>query len=56
MWKIIKAIIAGKSREEVYKMLSDDEKGLLINISSSYGITRQQRRKSERDAKRKVRR
>lgn len=56
MWKIIKAIVAGKSREEVYDMLSEDDRQILISMSSSYGITRQQRRKQERDAKRKVHR
>lgn len=52
MWKIVQAILSGKSREEVYNMLSPEQKETLNSLAIANGINRQQRRKLERDAKR----
>lgn len=51
MWKIVQAILSGKSREEVYNMLSPEQKETLNSLAIANGINRQQRRKLERDAK-----
>lgn len=51
MWKIVQAILSGKSREEVYNMLSPEQKETLNSLAAANGINRQQRRKLERDAK-----
>jgi hypothetical protein len=51
MWKIVQAILSGKSREEVYNMLSPEQKETLNTLAIANGINRQQRRKLERDAK-----
>lgn len=57
MWNIIQGILSGKSREDIYDMLSQEEKDGLKKMAAAYGISRQQRRKKEReDAKRKVHR
>ena len=50
--KIVQAILSGKSREEVYNMLSPEQKETLNSLAIANGINRQQRRKLERDAKR----
>lgn len=49
--KIVQAILSGKSREEVYNMLSPEQKDTLNSLAIANGINRQQRRKLERDAK-----
>lgn len=49
--KIFQAILSGKSREEVYNMLSPEQKETLNSLAAANGINRQQRRKLERDAK-----
>ena len=49
--KIFQAILSGKSREEVYNMLSPEERDKLNSLAAANGINRQQRRKLERDAK-----
>lgn len=49
--KILEAIFGGKSREEVYNMLSPEERDKLNSLAAANGINRQQRRKLERDAK-----
>lgn len=51
MKNILKAILSGKSREEVIDMLSDDDKAILEGVAKNIGFTRQQRRKMMRDAK-----
>lgn len=51
MYKILKAILSGKSKKEVIGMMSDDEKAILTGVSKYVGLTRQQRRKMMRDAK-----
>nr|DAK73718.1 MAG TPA: hypothetical protein [Caudoviricetes sp.] len=51
MWKIVQAILSGKSREEVYSMLSPEQKETLNSLAATNGINRKQRRKLERDAK-----
>lgn len=51
MHKILKAILSGKSKKEVIDMMSDDEKAILTGVSKNVGLTRQQRRKMMRDAK-----
>lgn len=52
MWEIVQAILSGKSREEVYSMLSPEQKETLNSLAAANGINRKQRRKLERDAKR----
>ncbi len=49
--KIVQAILSGKSREEVYSMLSPEQKETLNSLAAANGINRKQRRKLERDAK-----
>lgn len=49
--KIFQAILSGKSREEVYNMLSPEERDKLNSLAAANGINRQQRRKLECDAK-----
>lgn len=49
--KIFQAILSGKSREEVYSMLSPEERDKLNSLAAANGINRQQRRKLECDAK-----
>ena len=49
--KVLKALFCGKSREEVYSMLSADEKRILNDIASRHGVSRGMRRKLERDAR-----
>lgn len=49
--KILEAIFGGKSREEVYNMLSPEERDKLNSLAAANGINRKQRRKLERDAK-----
>lgn len=56
MWKILEAILTGKSREEVYNMLSPEEKSKLNELAASAGINRQQRRQLERYAKKRLHR
>lgn len=48
--KVLKAVFGGKSREEVYNMLSADEKRILNGIAARHGVGRGMRRKLERDA------
>lgn len=45
MNKILKAILAGKSKSEVIDMLSDEDKAMLDMTSKIVGMNRQQRRK-----------
>ncbi|MFK2324832.1 hypothetical protein ACIXT2_17810 [Bacteroides fragilis] len=45
MNKILKAILAGKSKSEVMDLLSDEDKAMLDMTSKMVGMTRQQRRK-----------
>lgn len=45
MNKILKAILAGKSKSEVIDLLSDEDKAMLYMTSKMVGMTRQQRRK-----------
>lgn len=47
-------MLSGKSRKEVYEMMTDEEKSFMKDLAPTCGITRQQRRKQERDAKRKL--
>lgn len=54
--KILQAVFSGKPREEIYNMLSPGEKATLNKIAASHGVNRQQRRKMERDAKRRLHR
>ena len=49
--KVLKAVFSGKSREDVYSMLSVDEKRILNDIASRHGVSRGMRRKLERDAR-----
>ena len=49
--KVLKAVFSGKSREEVYSMLSADEKRILNDIASRHCVSRGMRRKLERDAR-----
>ena len=52
--KVLKAVFGGKSREEVYSMLSADEKRILNDIASRHGVSRGMRRKLERDARKGI--
>lgn len=45
MNKILKAILAGKSKSEVIDLLSDEDKAMLDMTSKMVGMTRPQRRK-----------
>ena len=49
--KVLKAVFGGKSREEVYSMLSADEKRILNDSAARHGVSRGMRRKLERDAR-----
>lgn len=49
--KVLKAVFSGKSREDVYSMLSADEKRILNDIAARHGVGRGMRRKLERDAR-----
>ena len=40
--KIVQAILSGKSREEVYNMLSPEQKDTLNSLAIANGINRQQ--------------
>lgn len=44
-------LMGGKSREDVYSMLSADEKRILNDIAARHGVSRGMRRKLERDAR-----
>lgn len=52
--KVLKAVFGGKSREEVYGMLSEDEKRILNGIATHHGVGRGMRRKLERDARKGI--
>jgi len=52
--KVLKAVFGGKSREEVYSMLSAAEKRILNEIAARHGVSRGMRRKLERDAKKGI--
>ena len=52
--KVLKAVFGGKSREEVYSMLSADEKRILNEIAARHGVSRGMRRKLERDARKGI--
>ncbi len=52
--KVLKAVFSGKSREDVYSMLSADEKRILNDIAARHGVSRGMRRKLERDARKGI--
>lgn len=55
MKKIFMAMISGKSKEEVYDMLTDSEKEILFGIAQNMGMSRVERRKMKRKYERKDR-
>ena len=48
MKKIFMAMISGKSKEEVYDMLTDSEKEILFGIAQNMGMSRVERRNMNR--------
>lgn len=48
MKKIFMAMISGKSKEEVYDMLTDSEKEILFGIAQNMGMSRVERRNMKR--------
>ena len=56
MLNVLKAIISGKRGQEVYDLLSDEEKVKLNEYAKLYGVNRRQRREIERNAKKRVHR
>lgn len=52
MWEIMMAIISGKRGLEVYRLLKPEDKKKLDRLAAGYGVSRRQRRKMERDARR----
>lgn len=53
MKKILMAMISGKSKEEVFNMLTDSEKDILFGIAGNIGIPRAERRKMKRKYEKK---
>lgn len=53
MKKIFMAMISGKSKEEVYDMLTDSEKEILFGIAQNMGMSRVERRKMKRKYEKK---
>lgn len=56
MLNVLKAIISGKRGQEVYALLSDEEKVKLNEYAKLYGVNRRQRREFERNAKKRLHR
>ena len=53
MKKIFMAMISGKSKEEVYDMLTDSEKEILFGSAQNMGMARVERRKMKRKYEKK---
>lgn len=56
MLNVLKAIISGKRGQEVYDILSDEEKSKLNEYAKLYGVNRRKRREIERNAKKRIHR
>ena len=52
--KVLKAVFGGKSREELYSLLSADEKRILNDIAARHGVSRGMRRNLDRDARKGI--
>lgn len=52
--KIIQAICSGKSRKEVYNLLSPEEKNKLNSLSSNLATNRRNRRALERKIRKNI--
>lgn len=53
MKNILMAMVSGKSREEVYDMLTDSEKDILFGIAQNFGVSRSERRNIKRKYEKK---
>ena len=51
MWNLITAILSGKRGADLYNVLTPEQKATLNNLAAAYGVSRRERRKMERDAK-----
>lgn len=51
MWNLITALLSGKQGADLYSVLTPEQKATLNKLASSYGVSRRERRKMERDAK-----
>lgn len=55
MWKALKAILEGKRGVDVYNALDPEDKKMLNEVAARFGVSRQQRRKFERNVRNSVR-